>query len=111
MKFYASPCTKNFTAILLFALLLFIHGVKFFHSHQLNGFHHFHDQESVTPSQANQLVDCPVCDFKLNNGLVVIISSIEPVSVYNPSSFFHFNAGIALTAIDSQNGRGPPAIL
>jgi len=59
---------KKLTASILLALLLVIHGVKFFHHHPIPLFGHdqVHEQSALLNDTNSQLSQhCSICDFQL----------------------------------------------
>ncbi len=105
---------RNFGAILLLAPLLFIHIVKFFHSHEWNIPLHSSISDITTDSVVEKPTSftCTICDYHLAKDVYVkkdIVEIVSPVYFHTFSSVVKsfINCSSNLTRSD----RGPPAFL
>jgi hypothetical protein len=100
---------RKFTAFVLLALMLVIHGVKFFHHHSIPVLSRHTSHDSLVTGINKPVHHCTICDFKLTRDANIAIvqfsfQAIQPVvescSYYVASHYEAYSSHVRL--------RGPP---
>lgn len=101
------------TALLLFALMIGVHSLKFFHSHDISN-HRFavtHTIESITTGTGEISFHCSICDYHFTGYINPGFASFEALPLEFVTSFTHYSSYIPFSHIIAFHGRGPPSLL
>ncbi len=101
------------TALLLFALMIGIHSLKFFHSHDISN-HRIavaHTIESITTGTGEKSFHCSICDYNFTGYINPGFASLEALPIGFETSFTHYCDEISFSQIFAFHGRGPPSLL
>jgi hypothetical protein len=116
VKFHRHTITKKAFSILLVALMLFINGVKLFHTHAVNPQYTPSGKSAISSiagdaGQVKQNDHCTICDFQLVRDadvsqITIIISPVQQAAVICAA---HLPVCLLTFPITS-SGRAPPAL-
>lgn len=101
------------TAFVLLVLMLGIHSLKFFHSHEVS-FHHFYGQQAqeiLASDTGETSVHCSICDYQLTGNIHTDFISLEPAFPSFETSFVCFSEPDYTSEHFTLTGRGPPSLL
>lgn len=113
MRLHGSIFKIKTAAFLLLVLMLGIHGLKSFHSHEIS-FQHFYGQQSheiLASDPGEKSVHCSICDYQLTGNIHTSFVSLEPELLLFETSFICFNESEFTSQLYTLTGRGPPSLL
>lgn len=101
------------TAFILLLLMLGIHGLKFFHSHEIS-FHHFYGQQSheiINADPGEKSFHCSICDYQFTGNIQTGFVSLETALPLFKTLFVFFSESTFSAKHFTLTGRGPPSLL
>ena len=113
MRLQGSIFKLKTTAFLLLVLMLGIHSLKFFHSHEVS-FHHFYGQQAheiLASDTGETSFHCSICDYQLTGNIHTGFISLEHELPLFEISFVCFSESIFTSQHFTLTGRGPPSLL
>ena len=113
MRLHGSKFKLKTAAFLLLVLILGIHGLKFFHTHEFS-FQHYYGQQAhevLANDPGETAVHCSICDYQLTGNIDTSFVSLEHKLPIFETSFVCFNEQIFTSTHFTLTGRGPPSLL
>ena len=113
MRLHGSIFKIKTAVFLLLVLMLGIHGLKFFHSHETS-FQHFYGQQSheiLASHSGEKSVHCSICDYQLTGNIDTSFVSLEHELPIFETTFTYFNESVFTSQLSTLTGRGPPSLL
>jgi hypothetical protein len=119
VKYFRKISIKKPTALLFMVLMVFINGVKLFHSHHDSFYSSSHSSISfpkgnshLSLHQIAQDKHCPICDFNLMKNADIAHSDISPFIRVSGNAVFTSHLPTSLHPFSFPiKGRAPPVFL